>query len=128
MLCFVLQYQSELKLEYDKGLETYQQFWEEQVTPEDVMIAPGTHAVFLNVYHPELQYYIHGYKLYSLPFSNTDALVDYSVLDEVTGNIWFIAMGDSTPEIMAEYYDYEEAVSFDYMYYDFVIYHLTKKN
>ena len=128
VLCFGMQYQSELRLEYDKGLETYEQFWEEQVTPEDVMIAPGTHAVFLNVYHPELQYYIHGYKLYSLPFSNTDALEDYSQLDEVTGNIWFIGMGDSSPEMMAEYYDYEEAVSFDYMYYDFVIYRLTKKN
>ncbi len=128
ILCFTLQYQSELQLEYDRGLDTYEQFWEENVTEEDVMIAPSTHAVFLNVYHPDLQYYLHGYKLYSLPFSNTDALLDYSQLDDVKGNIWFVAMGNSSPEMMGEFYDYEEAVSFHFMYYDFVIYRMTRKN
>lgn len=126
LFCFALQYQSELRLEYDKGLETYEQFWEENVTDRDVMIAPSTHAVFLNVYHPDIQYYLHGYKLYSLPFSNTDALEDYGQLDNVQGNIWFVAMGNSSPEIMAPYYEAEEAVSFHFMYYDFVIYKLTK--
>ena len=125
--CFVLQYRSELQLEYDRGLEVYEEFWEEQVTEEDVMIGPYTHSIFLNVYHPELQYYLHGYKLYSLPFVNTDALLEYSQLEDVKGNIWFVTMGGTTPEIMSAYYDYEEAVSFHYMYYDFEIYKLTKK-
>lgn len=127
LFCFLLQYRSELALEYDKGLETYEEFWEENVTEEDVMIAPYTHAVFLNVYHPELQYYLHGYKLYSLPFVNTDALLEYSQLDDVQGNIWFIAMGGAGPEIMADYYEAEEALSFHFMYYDFTIYRLIKK-
>lgn len=127
LFCFVLQYRSELSLEYDKGLETYEEFWEENVTDEDVMIAPFTHAVFLNVYHPDLQYYLHGYKSYKLPFVNTDELLDYSQLDNVEGNIWFIAMNGMGEDVMEDYYDYEEVLSFRYMYYDFDIYRLSKK-
>lgn len=125
--CFVLQYRSELALEYDKGLETYEEFFEEQVTDRDVMIGPYTHTIFLNVYHPDLQYYIYGYKLYSLPFSNTDAFTDYSQLEGVEGNIWYITFEGDTPENLEEYYDYEEVLSFPYMYYDFVIFRLTKR-
>lgn len=127
LLCFVLQYTSELKLEYDKGLKVYEQFWEEQVTEEDVMIGPYTHTIFLNVYHPEIQYYIEGYKLYSLPFVNTEALTDYQQLQDVTGNIWYVCFQGDEPENMAEEFSYEEAVSFHYMYYDFVIYKLQRK-
>lgn len=126
-ICFLLQYISELQLEYDNGLETYEAFWEEQVTPEDVMIGPYTHTIFLNVYHPELQYYLYGYKLYSLPFVNTDALTDYGQLSETKGNIWWIAFQGGTPEVMSDFYDYEEVLSFHYMYYDFVIYRLTQR-
>ncbi len=123
-VCFLLQYRSELILEYDKGLDAYEQFWEEQVTEEDVMIGPYAHTIFLNVYHPELQYYLYGYKLYSLPFSNTEAFTNWSQLENVEGNIWYITFVGDKPDNMAEYYDYEEALSFHYMYYDFVIYRL----
>lgn len=127
VFCFLLQYRSELLLEYDKGLDVYEQFWTEQVTESDVMIGPYSHTIFLNVYHPQLQYYLVGYKLYSLPFANTDAFTDWSQLDAVEGNIWYITFDGDTPDSMAAYYDYEEALDFHYMYYDFVIYRLTKK-
>lgn len=123
--CFLVQYKEELVLEYDGGLDIYEEFWEEQVSDQDVMIGPYTHTIFLNVYHPDIQYYINGYKLYSLPFSNTDAFTDFAQLEGVTGNIWYITFeGDVPTSTLAERYDYEEALSFHYMYYDFVIYRL----
>lgn len=124
-VCFLLQYHSELVLEYDKGLDTYETFWEEQVTEDDVMIGPYTHTIFLNVYHPEIQYYLYGYKLYSLPFANTDAFTDWSQLENVPGNIWYVTFAGDHPDKMVDLYEYEEAVSFHYMYYDFVIFRLT---
>ncbi len=127
VFCFLMQYISELRLEYDRGLETYETFWEEQVTQEDVMIGPFVHAIFLNVYHPELQYYLNGYKSYSIPFVNTDELTNIAQLESVGGNIWWICFQGGTPEALADVYSYEEAVSFHYMYYDFVIYRLEKK-
>lgn len=125
-LCFLLQYTSELRLEYDNGLETYEKFVEEQVTENDAFIGPYTHTIFLNVYHPDLQYYLVGYKLYSLPFVNTDALTEYSQLDGYD-NLWYICFRGSTPDDMEDMYDYEQVLEFHYMYYDFVIYRLEKK-
>ncbi len=126
-ICFVLQYRSELALEYDKGLDTYEKFFDEQVTAEDVIIVPTTHPLFLNVYHPDMQYYMNQYKSYKLPFVNTDALTEYSQLSKVQGNLWYLCFEGSEPDNMAEYFDYEEMVSFHYMYYDFVIYKLSWK-
>lgn len=125
--CFFLQYSSELKLEYDRGLETYEEFWQEQVTADDVMIGPFTHTIFLNVYHPDIQYYLYGYKLYSLPFVNTDALTDHAQLENVTGNIWWVTFEGWPPEDLAEDFSYREVLSFHYMYYDFVIYKLEAR-
>ena len=125
-VCFLLQYSSELRLEYDKGMDIYEKFVEEQVTENDAFIGPYTHTIFLNVYYPELHYYTEGYKLYSLPFVNTDALTDYSQLDGYE-NLWFICFQGGRPDKMAEYYNYQEALEFHYMYYDFVIYRLEEK-
>lgn len=127
LLCFALQYRSELSLEYDKGLAVYEEFVEEQVTGEDVFIGPYTHTIFLNVYHPELRYYLYGYKLYSLPFVNTEAFTEPAQLQDVQGNIWYICFAGGEPDNMSEWYEYEEALSFHYMYYDFVIYRLTER-
>lgn len=124
---FLLQYRSELILEYDSGLKTYQEFVEEQVGEEDVIIGASQHSVFLNVYYPELQYYIHGYKLYSLPFVNTEAFVDWQQIENVEGNIWFLCFQGDEPDEFDAYYTYEEALSFHYMYYDFSIYKLEKR-
>lgn len=124
---FGLQYHSELLLEYDPGLKVYRKFIEEEVSPEDCIIGPYEHTIFLNVYYPELQYYLYGYKLYSLPFDNTDAFTDWQQLEERDGDVWYICFQGDTPERMSERYDYEEALSFHYMYYDFVIYKLHHK-
>ena len=126
LFCFLLQYRSELSLEYDRGLQTYEGFIDSRVTQKDVFIGPYTHTIFLNVYHPELQYYLNGYKLYSLPFVNTEALTDYSQLDPYE-NLWYICFQGGTPNELEDEYDYEEALEFHYMYYDFVIYRLEPK-
>ena len=124
---FSLQYQSELKLEFDPGLEIYEEFIEENVGEDDCIIGPYGHTIFLNVYHPELQYFLYGYKLYSLPFVNTDAFTQWPQLEERSGDIWYICFEGDTPANMEERYNYEEVLNFHYMYYDFVIYKLTHK-
>ena len=127
-VCFLLQYRSELSLEYDAGLEVYEEFFENEVTPEDVIIGPYTHTIFLNVYHPDSRYYLYGYKSYTVPFANTEALTDHGQLADVTGNIWYICFDGGAPDEFAGDYTYEEALRFDYMYYKFVIYRLTAEN
>ena len=92
-----------------------------------MIIAPGPHTVFLNVYHPEARYYIYPYKLYSLPFANTESLSEWSQLDGVKGNVWYIAFQGSQPDFAVERYDIEEALAFHYMYYDFVIFRLIPR-
>ena len=125
MLCFLLQYVSEIRLEYDDGLQKYEDFIEEQVTENDAFIGPYTHTIFVNVYHPELHYYLLGYKLYSLPFVNTEALTNYSQL-ETYDNLWYICFQGGVPNEVEGEYRYEEAVKFHYMYYDFVVYRLER--
>jgi uncharacterized membrane protein len=128
LCCFFLQYRSELSLEYDGGLKTYQNFYRENVTEEDCIMAPNQHSVFLNVYHPDLQYFLYGYKLYSLPFKHTEAFTEWSQLEAIKGNKWFICFQGDEPDELAELYDYREVLSFHYMYYDFVIYQLEKRD
>lgn len=126
-VCFLLQYRSELTLEYDSGLDTYENFVETEMTGEDAFVASEYHAIFLNVYHPKLQYYILGFESYKMPYANTAGLMDWNQLDSVKGNLWYIGFSGQTPEAMDAYYTYEEAISFHYMYYDFVIYRLTPR-
>lgn len=124
-LCFLLQYTSEISLEYDDGLETYENFVEEYMTENDAIIGPYTHTIFLNVYHPELHYYTIAYKLYSLPFVNTEALSSYSQLDTYD-NLWYICFQGGYPNEMEDEYSYEQVLEFHYMYYDFAIFRLEK--
>jgi uncharacterized membrane protein len=125
--CFLLQYHSELTLEYDTGLKTYQNFYQENVTEEDCIMAPNQHSVFLNVYHPELQYFLYGYKPSKIPFKNTEAYTEWSQLEAIKGNKWFICFQGDEPDELSERYDYREVLAFHYMYYDFVIYQLEEK-
>lgn len=126
VVCFALQYNSELVLEYDDGLQIYEEFVAEEMSPEDVIIGPYVHTIFLNVYHPEIQYYLCGYKSYKLPFANTGELLEKSQLDSVAGNIWYICFDEGKPDGVVKDFAYEEALRFHYMYYDFVIYKLEK--
>ncbi len=123
-VCFVLQYRSELALEYDKGLQAYEDFVARETTAEDVIIGPYAHTVFLSVYHPKMQYYVDGYKSYKLPFANTGELTELGQLDGVEGNIWYICFEGGEPGGTVDALEYKEALRFHYMYYDFVIYKL----
>ncbi len=127
LLSFGMQYASELRLEYDPGLKDYEQFVEREMTADDVIIGPFTHTIFLNVYHPDLTYYLMGYKLYSLPFVNTEALTEVAQLDDAAGNIWYITFYGDEPDGLADDFTYEEALHFSYMYYDFVLFRLERK-
>jgi 4-amino-4-deoxy-L-arabinose transferase-like glycosyltransferase len=122
LCCFLLQYRSELALEYDGGLETYEDFWNQYVGEGDVFVGPYRHTIFLSIYHPETTYYLSGYVPACLPFPNLEPCYDMRELVQENSNVWYIAFEGESPDDVEEGIDYEETFSFHYMYYDFVIY------
>lgn len=124
LLCFCLQYRSELSLEYDGGLEAYETFWEERVGERDAVIASQGHEIFLSVYHPEADYYLRGYVPVDLSFPNLSECYDIGQLARDYETVWYITFAGGSPADVEEGLEYEEAVRFHYMYYDFVIYRI----
>ncbi len=124
--CFLAQYSSELALEYDGGLKDYEQFWQEQVKEGDVFIAPDGHAIFPSVYHPEANYYLYGYVPVDLSFPNLNECYDLGQLVREKPTVWYICFAGDNPADVEEGLFFEEAVSFSFMYYDFVIYKMLE--
>lgn len=124
LVCFVLQYRSELSLEYDPGLNIYEEFYAENVGKEDVILTSQAHTAMLSVYHPEQKHFIYGYKSANLPFLNVEAYTELSQLMDVDGNIWFLCFSPDEPDEMAEHFTYELVLDFHYMYYDFSVFRL----
>lgn len=125
-VCLALQYQSELALEYDGGLEAYESFFAEQVGEEDVFIGPYGHTVFLSVYHPERVYYLGGYVPVDLSFPNLEPCYDIGQLVRERETVWYITFAGDSPDGVEEGLSFEEAAAFHYMYYDFVIYRMLR--
>lgn len=125
LFCFASQYRSELELEYDKGLQEYETFYENNVEEEDLLMATDIHPLLLSVYHPERQYMAYGYLPPFSPFQNTAVFTQWEQLEGVTGNIWLIGFADRDMPGFSPYYSLEQTFSFHYMYYDFVIYRLA---
>ncbi len=119
--CFAAQYRSELKLEYDPGLQEYEAFFESNVGPEDMIMATDIHPLLLSVYHPDRQYMGYGYLPPFSPFRNTSVFTQWEQLGDVTGNIWLYGFAHRDMPDFAPYYNIEQAFRFHYMYYDFVI-------
>ena len=98
LVCFWAQYRLELQLEYDGGLEKYEQFWEENVKDGDVWIGAQGHTIFLSVYHPEQDYYIDGYAPADLSFPHLESCYDVSrLVQEGEYNTWYIDFAGSPP-------------------------------
>ena len=125
LLCFVQQYRSELQLEYDKGLQEYQAFYEDNVQADDLIMATDIHALYLNIYHPEQRYMAYGYLPSFSPFQNTAVFTEWEQLADVTGEIWLYAFAERNLPGFSPYYNCEPVFQFHYMYYDFVIYRLV---
>ena len=125
LFCFVSQYRSELKLEYDKGLQEYEAFYENNVEEEDLLMTTDIHPLLLRVHHPERQYMAYGYLPPFSPFQNTAVFTQWEQLEGVTGDIWLIGFADKDMPGFSPYYSLEQTFSFHYMYYDFVIYRLA---
>ncbi len=125
LYCFALQYRAELKLEYDKGLQEYEAFYESNIGEEDLLMATDIHPLLLSVYHPEKQYMGYGYLPPFSPFQNTTVFTQWEQLESVMGNIWLIGFADRDMPGFSPYYGLEQAFQFHYMYYDFVIYRLA---
>ena len=115
LFCFVSQYRSELKLEYDKGLQEYEAFYESNVGPEDVIMATDIHPLLLSVYHPDRQYMGYGYLPPFSPFQNTTVFTQWEQLQDVTGDIWLYGFADRDMPGFSPYYSLEQAFSFHYM-------------
>ena len=128
LLCFGLQYRSELQLEYDKGLQEYEEFYVNNVQSEDLIMATEIHTLYLNIYHPEQQYMAYGYLESFSPFQNTTVFTQWEQLEDVTGEIWLYAFAERDLPDFSPYYSCEAAFRFHFMYYDFVIYRLVPVN
>ncbi|MBD5528327.1 MAG: hypothetical protein HDR02_07965 [Lachnospiraceae bacterium] len=125
LLCFVPQYRSELELEYDRGLQEYEAFYESNVGPADMIMATDIHPLLLSVYHPQRQYMAYGYLPPFSPFQNTTVFTQWEQLEDVTGDIWLYGFADRDMPDFSPYYNLEPAFQFHYMYYDFAIYRLV---
>lgn len=119
IVCFLLQYQSELRLEYDPGLRIYEKFVEEKVEEGDVIVVSQGHTAMLSFYSPEVPFLIYGYRPAKLPFLNLDVFYDWDLLPG-EGNVWYLCFLTETPAVET----YEKVTDFHYMYYDFSIYQL----
>ena len=122
VICFALQYQSEVRLEYDGGLKEYERFREQYFTEGDILIAPEEHAIFLSVYHPEETYYLYGYVAPDLSFPNLKECYDLGALTRASNRVFYICFEGDAPEDVESGLHYEQVYSFRMNYYDFVIY------
>ncbi len=125
LICFGLQYRSELELEYDRGLQEYEAFYEENIKQEDLIMATEIHTLYLNIYHPEHRYMAYGYLEPFSPFQNTTVFTEWEQLEDLEGDIWLFALEDRDLPSFMPYYSYGDAFRFHFMYYDFVIYRLV---
>lgn len=121
-LCFILQYHSELQLEYDGGLDSYQEFLTENVSDEDTIVFSQGHSALLSVYDPNRNYYLDGYVNSKLPFPNLQECYDLTGLKQADGRVWYIAFAGERVE--QDGVECREAYQFHYMYYDFVVYEI----
>ena len=122
LIAFLMQYASEVQLEFDQGRNSFDAFMAE-VKEEDMVLCSFAHTGFLSVYYPDREFYIDGYKPYKMPFENVIQLDSHSELSKVKGSIWYMHFLDSTPTEF-EGYTLVKTGEFHYMYYDFVIYRL----
>lgn len=125
LFCFALQYRSELKLEYDKGLQEYEAFYESNIKSEDMIITTDIHPLLLSIYHPERPYMTYGSLSPFSPFPNASVYNQWEQLGDVTGDIWLFGFADRYMPSFSPYYNLELAFQFHYMYYDFIIYRLV---
>ena len=120
-VCFLLQYGSELKLEYDAGLDMWKNFVE-IVAPNDVIMAENIHSLYLSVYYPDHNYMIYGFMPEYVPFQNAETFTRWEQLEQYEGVLWYICGADHTPILLEEKYTWEEEIDFHYMYQDFKVF------
>lgn len=124
IVCFSMQYRAELELDYSSELSAYHEFAESHFEEQDVMMASNIHTLMLSVYYPEQNYMIYGNLPKENPFPVGGAFTQWEQLEEITGTLWFVG---KDPGLLADRYDYEEAIRFRHMYYDFGIYKMIPR-
>ncbi len=119
LYCFVIQYHSELTLEYDTELEQYREFIENHIDEDDVIMTETYHMLMLSVYYPDLNYIAYGYLDEWMPFQVDFVFTAWEQLEDLTGTLWYIG---STPDNLSHQYSYQEALRFRHMYYEIQVY------
>ncbi len=127
LVCFVLQYRSELELEYDPGLQTWKDFVEENVQENDMIMAPNVHTLYLSVFCPDTDFMIYMYLPGNSPF-RAQVFSDFPQLDRFAGRqatLWYVCAEGETPDFLEGRFTWEEALNFHYMYQDFTVFQLS---
>lgn len=124
LYCFVMQYRSELELDYTSELPAYQEFLEENVQEQDMIMCSSIYNLLLSIYYPDCDYMVYGYIEEWNPFPIVGTFTQWEQLEDVLGTLWYVG---ETPEALGARYDYEEVLSFHHMYYDYNVYKMTPK-
>lgn len=124
LFCFVVQYRSELDLEYNTELDQYIEFIEENVKDGDCVIVEEYYRLMLSVYAPDLNYMAYGHLDEWMPFPVSEVFTEWEQLEKIEGTIWFL--GDE-PGLLGEKYTYEQSLDFHHMYYDLEVYRMIPR-
>ena len=119
LYCFITQYRSELKLEYNTQIDNYFEFVEQNVETEDAIMMHPYHVLMLSVYYPDLEYIAYGNLDEWMPFNVNEVFTQWEQLEDINGTLWYIG---SDPGSLSQKYRYEEMLQFHHMYYDFSLY------
>ena len=119
LYCFLVQYHSELTLDYQTELNQYQEFILENIDENDVIMTEAYYLLMLSVYYPDLTYMAYGHLDEWMPFHVDSVFTEWEQLEEISGTLWYIG---KDPGLLSEQYTYEKALSFHHMYYDIEVY------
>lgn len=115
-------YKNEAKLQYDTdGIKAYNEFLDENATSDDAIMYSEIHTDMLSIYHPDIYTFIYGNEDAFNPFDNDEVFRDFDQLEKIQGNLYFVCFSFKDPSMFMNC-EYDEIMTFHYMYYDLSLY------
>ena len=126
LMIFTANYKTEYEMKEDPVLDQVMTYMDKNSTSQDAIMVTAEHLLIFNSYLPDYQFFTWGTLPEFLSFENTEAFTDYTQLDAIEGNLWFMCFAGDSPYLMGEHYSYELKLKFKYEVYDMELYKLTK--
>jgi len=119
-----LVYRDRIRYEFDKGIDDYIRFVEQNVDDEDAILYTDIHTDSLSIFVPDKYTYLLGFEDEFNPFDNDEILTDSSQFDKIKGDIFLVCYDNKNPDWFLKC-DHEKTYGFHYLYYDVSIYKIT---